>query len=385
MSYLRNTHRFFYAPTFVEFNAEHFSQPGVRPKWQEVVRFMKSVFFDPKPSDPTDSYADVEGGLRFDSTQHKFKYRDNVNWKYFGTGDGDVRYDGDGAVPKADTGVARWSPRIDSTGNWIQGSLVEIDDLGNLETPGTYFSLNNGVGHRAFLAQKALGFTDFVIGNDGTHVWGGDTTLQRSAAQQLEFSGTNARFFLSGTGDTKLEARKHLGAIGNSIGGNLYRCPVTGPGAGFVQNSDSGSAVPIGDPWVTSAYNVVIPANAMATDGDMMTLTMFLETSNSALVKRVGITFKGDSRVAVISGGATYSGIVVVRVLRMSASQGILQIIGNYEGSMMSSSDWKIYRSDMDWTTSNAIVVDLQAISGGGVVPAGEIKHNGANVTYHCQ
>lgn len=84
MSYNKDTLRLFYAPTYIECNSEHYSQPGVRMKWQEVVRFMKSVRFDPAAADPTDTYADVPGGLRFDSVQNRFRYRNATVWKYFG-------------------------------------------------------------------------------------------------------------------------------------------------------------------------------------------------------------------------------------------------------------------------------------------------------------
>ena len=386
-SYSRDTFRFFYAPTYVELNSEHFSQPGVRVKWQEVVRYMKSVFFDPHPTDPTDSYADQEGGLRFDSTQHKFKYRDNVNWKYFGTGDGDVKYDDQGTngVAKAQYRLPRWSAR--TGGNYIDSSRVTISDTDVVETPQTFISTNGGTGAQyGFLVRRiSAGVPTWAIGNDGTMWWNNDTSMIRDTAGSLSLQTTDGRIQLTDTGNTRFVGRKFLGGQGNNSRGYIFRAPVYTDNFGFAQSPSSGS-VGIGSFNSSNPYTLTINGNSLVTDGDMLEWTVFWQTDNTSFAKRFRVTFFGTDVLGSIGGGATYAGVTVIRILRQSSTNAILHMTGTYEGNVLGSPNAQAFSGSANWTSTITVPLYIEiAGDGSTAMSAGIFKLNGGNVITKCQ
>lgn len=380
MSYSRDTFRFFYAPTFLEFNSEHFSQPGVRPKFQEVVRFMKSILFDPAPTDPTDTYADKEGGLRFDSTQHKFKYRDNVNWKYFGTGDGDVKYDDQGTngVAKAQYQLPRWSAR--TGGNYIDSSRVTISDIDVVETPQTFISTNGGTGAQyGFLVRRiSAGIPTWAIANDGTMWWNQDTSMFRDAAGSLTFNTANARLYLSDTGNTRVAARSFLGGLGTNTSVNYgFRCPVTMAMYGFY-----GIAANTRD---STIYSVNIGNNTLAADNDRIEAKFHISTTSSGNTKTLKIRLNGANEVSIaIPGSTAYDVMITLWIYRETGSSVKYVISGLGQGlTLGAASSTAGGAGSIDWTATQAINVLLDVAN--ATFSANEIIHRNASWTLYNQ
>lgn len=300
-----------------------------------------------------------------------------------GDGDGDVKYDTTGPDAKADNRLARWSDRAD-TSNWIQGSDAELDDVGNLTTPGTVKSFNATLNANAFWATNTGVDQNCVIKNDGRIMFNNDTTIQRFAAGQIEIPDNDGAIFLDGTGQTRFVARKFLGNVGDSTDtAPIFRAPVTQAVYGYYETPAS-AAVGIGVALSSTPYTYSIPANALSKDGDSLTWTIYFDTQNSTLVKRFNVTFKGDSIIGSIAGGATYSGVATIRVLRQTATQGFVYLNGMYEGSVLGSAKCQIFRNDVDWTTGNTIQLQMQVIGDGSTaIVSGSLKHQGANIVYN--
>lgn len=378
-SYARNTFRFFYAPTFVELNSEHFSQPGVRVKWQEVIRFMKSVFFDPSPTDPTDSYADQEGGLRYDSTQHKFKYRDNVNWKYFGTGngDGDVKYDDQGTngITKGQYRLPRWSIR--SGGNYIDSSLVTIGETNIVDTPTSFRSTNSSTGAQyGFMTKRVVGGTaTWAVSNVGIMYFNEDTSVFRDAVGSLTFPEADYRLQLTHTGNTRVVARKFIGGLGdNSSVGYLFRCPVTMSNFGF-----------FGSPAATrdaTMYSLNIGKNTLPKDNDMIEAKFHISSLNTNNVKTFKIRFNNANDVGVtIPSPGAYDVMVTLQFYRETGSSAKYVISGLGQGTILGAGGNSVGNvTSIDWSADQFINVLLDV---SGSSSANELVHRHATWVLH--
>lgn len=383
MSYPRNTERFFYAPNFLESNSEHFSQPGVEWKWQEVVRFMKSVRFDPKATDPTDPYADVPGGLRFDSVQNRFRYRNATIWKYFGDGDGDVKYDDTGPTAKSDTAIPRWTNRAD--GNWIEGSLVTISDTGAMLNPERYTSRNGTLNATAFMAETAPNNFDLRIYNDGRIKFNDDVTLDRPSTGYVTLDGADTRLGLTGTGNTRMESRKFLGNIGNStVTNNVYRAPVLFETVGVVQSAAFTSTAGAIE-GETAVHTLVVPGNALSNDGDSIEWTVVWDAGSTAFTKALVLTFAGNDIINTIAGGTTYAGQSKIQICRLNSTSIYICMNGIYELAVMGSGTSRIFDSSVDFTLPLSVSLKLR-ITGDGLntpVAAGQLTHDFSRIVYY--
>lgn len=139
MSYVFNPTDWRYA---IQCDKENVVPLYIRPTFLDYVTMSVATRFGRLAADPVD-YTNLEGGLYYNTTSRRFKYRDNVSWKFF------VTLDGAGINPVVDKGVARFS----GTTGQIQGSLATLDDFGVITTNGM---VSNG---NVTLAQDGASFT----------------------------------------------------------------------------------------------------------------------------------------------------------------------------------------------------------------------------------
>lgn len=394
MSYARNTHRETYDCRYAEANAEHFSQPGVRWKWQEVVRFMKSVLFDPITGDPTgDDYGNQTGGLRFEASTNRFRYKGasstdaTVQWRYFGSGDGDVSYFG---TEQADNGVARWH----SVTRQIQGSRATLDDNGNFETDGRYATTQGSDFDDAF---KATVVDDdepmYLVRANGQTLWGPggatpvDTDLTRLGVNHLGSDEPDAKFSLR-EGDSRIAAQRHLGGLGNAQGASNYRCPVVAAVLPYMGNSTHGT---LGGSDSIMTHN--IPIRGLE-DGDTLTVDVFFETRDpdaKGYLKSFKLTLNTTPNIEVempIAGGE-FAGWIKFTLVRLNSNDCVITAVGMHGGSTLITSTLgnTAFNTDASpvWNTNGHQIELIGTVTGNGIdtVDTGEWTIHGGRITYY--
>lgn len=393
MSYARNTHRETYDARYAEANAEHFSQPGVRWKWQEVVRYMKSVFFDPIAGDPTGTdYGNETGGLRFESSTNRFRYKGGsasdptIMWRYFGGGDGDVNYFG---TEQADNGVARWH----SVTRQIQGSVATLSDQGTFVTPGLYRSTQASDSDIAFESLQ-VGSTQphYRVMANGKTFWGPggtdalDSQFERIAINEIGSNQADAKLSLP-NGDTRIAAQRHLGGLGNSQGDSNYRCPVVATTLPFLRSNDQPA---VGGEETIFTHNIW---NNALEDGDSFTVDMFFHTRDpdaKGYLKAFTLTLNTTPNISVtlpIVAGE-FAGWIKWTIIRVSSSVAIINAVGMHGGSVLipaSPGGNTAFNNAGDWDNTDYQIVIKGAITGNGVdlINDGEWDCQGGRVTYY--